>query len=189
MDENDLNYLIVGPWHHGGWSFDRLGDRLGAVDFGSNTSEMFRNEVQGPWFAYWLKDKGEIDFPEARVFRTGANVWEDYDAWPPVENIERRNLYLQSDGQLTFEPPVDSAEEGRDDYISDPDNPVPYRPRPITYNGWAEWQLYDQRFADGPPGCAELCVRTFERRPDFQRRPVAHLFAATTGEDADWIVN
>ncbi|MCG8368894.1 MAG: CocE/NonD family hydrolase, partial [Proteobacteria bacterium] len=38
-DKNDLNYLVLGPWHHGGWTFDKTGRGLGAIDFGSNTAE------------------------------------------------------------------------------------------------------------------------------------------------------
>jgi putative CocE/NonD family hydrolase len=80
------------------------------------------------------------------------------------------------------------ADDGYDDYLSDPDNPVPYRPRPITYDGWAEWQMYDQRLADGRPD-----VLSYESEPltedlTFSGDPIAHLFAATTGEDTDWVV-
>jgi len=81
------------------------GRRLGAVDFDSNTSETFHAEIQAPWFAYWLKDKGELDLPEAKVFRIGENIWEAFDEWPPQERIERQNLYLHANGRLTFEAP------------------------------------------------------------------------------------
>ena len=33
-DTKHLNYLVVGPWNHGGWS-GRSGEKLGAIDFGS----------------------------------------------------------------------------------------------------------------------------------------------------------
>ena len=39
------------------------GDSLGAIPFGSNTAEYFREKVQAPFFAYFLKDKGTRDFP------------------------------------------------------------------------------------------------------------------------------
>ncbi len=199
-DQGNLNYLVIGPWHHGGWSFDRLGDRLGAIDFGSNTSEWFRDHIQGPWFAYWLKDKGAIDFPEVRVFRTGANVWEEYQSWPPVDRIVQRNLYFQAGGRLSFEPPptaldagLDAAndpklEPGYDNYISDPANPVPYRVRPITYDGWAEWQLEDQRLADGRPDVLSYVSDPLQEDVTFTGEPVAMLYAATSGSDSDWIV-
>jgi len=65
---------------------------------------------------------------------------------------------------------------------------VPYLPRPITADYWAEWQLADQRFVDGRPD-----VLTYESEPltedlTVSGDPVAHLYAATTGSDADWVV-
>ena len=56
-DTLGINYLVVGPWRHGGWS-GGTGESLGAIPFGSKTSEYFREQVQAPFFAYFLKDKG-----------------------------------------------------------------------------------------------------------------------------------
>ena len=62
-DAKHNNYVAVGPWNHGGWARDP-GDKLGNIDFGGNTAEYFRAKIQAPWFAHWLKDKGEL--PAAR---------------------------------------------------------------------------------------------------------------------------
>jgi hypothetical protein len=35
------------------------GDKLGKIDFGSDTGKHFRAKVQAPFFARYLKDKGE----------------------------------------------------------------------------------------------------------------------------------
>ncbi|MGH8251187.1 MAG: CocE/NonD family hydrolase [Steroidobacteraceae bacterium] len=187
LDGKGLNYLVIGPWYHGGWTFSPDGRVLGTVDFGSNTSEWFRDKVQARWFAYWLKDQGSLDFPEVMAFRTGENRWERYDSWPARSTTERR-LYLRAKGTLSFERPVENGTGARDDYISDPDKPVPHYPRPITYLGWPEWQLADQRFVDGRPD-----VLTYESEPltedlAITGDAVAHLFAATSGSDSDWIV-
>ena len=40
-DTKHLNYLVIGPWNHGGWS-GASGQKLGDVDFGSATSLEFR---------------------------------------------------------------------------------------------------------------------------------------------------
>ena len=37
-DTKHLNYLVVGPWNHGGWR-GRTGDKLGPIEFGSNTAQ------------------------------------------------------------------------------------------------------------------------------------------------------
>ena len=68
------NTLVMGPWFHGGWSRSD-GDRLGNVRFGSKTAEFYRNEIEFPFFNYWLKGKGDPKLPEAFVFETGTNQW------------------------------------------------------------------------------------------------------------------
>jgi putative CocE/NonD family hydrolase len=186
-DAKDKNFLVVGPWNHGGWGGGR-GSQLGRVSFGSDTAAYFRQNVQAPFFAHYLKDKGEAP-PEARVFQTGANRWETYDAWPPKVSV-MRDLYLRPNGKLAFDPPA--GEDKADEYVSDPANPVPYRPRPVrpTYPGpeWPVWMLQDQRFTNGRPD-----VLTYETEPLAEDLVVAgsmkvRVFAATDGTDCDWVV-
>src|SRR5438067_5972509 len=50
------NVLVVGPWHHGGWS-STPGEKLGPISFGSKTAEFYRGEVEFPFFERFLKDK------------------------------------------------------------------------------------------------------------------------------------
>ena len=73
-DKKNQNFLVVGPWNHGGWAAGP-GDKLGKITFDSDTGKYFREKVQAPWFAYWLKDKGPLDQPEALTFQTGTNKW------------------------------------------------------------------------------------------------------------------
>ena len=185
-DAHNINNLVVGPWYHGGWTYSR-GRTLGAIDFGSDTAKWYRENIEAPWFAHWLKDKPQADLPEVLSFRTGANRWERYDSWPPKNRTKEMPLYLRAGGALSFDPPTDAA-AAPDQYVSDPNKPVPYVPRPITDNGWPEWQMSDQRFVDGRPD-----VLTYETSPLKQDitvtgEPIVHLFAATTGSDADWVV-
>ncbi len=188
-DANHMNYVIAGPWNHGGWSRGD-GNKLGDIDFESNTAEYFRAKVQAPWFAYWLKDKGPLHQPEALTFQTGSNRWESYDEWPPRARTTDRPLYFQQAGGASFDKPVGDADF--DTYVSDPASPVPYRHRPIspTYpgGGWPTWLVEDQRFVHLRPD-----VLTWETEPLTEDVAVvgdivAHLFASTTGTDSDWIV-
>jgi len=102
LDSGHRNYLVVGPWNHGGWSRSD-GRSLGKIDFGSDTGVYFRARVQAAWFAYWLKDRGKLDLPEALTFQTGSNEWQRYDEWPPRKGIERRKIYFQASGALSFD--------------------------------------------------------------------------------------
>lgn len=81
LDRNNRNYLVMGPWYHGSWSRGD-GQKVGDIDFGSATGKYFREQVQAPWFAYWLKGKGTLSLSEATLFESGSNVWRHFDKWP-----------------------------------------------------------------------------------------------------------
>ena len=191
-DVKRLNHLVVGPWNHGGWS-GGTGDRLGPFTFGSETATYFREQVQAPWFAYFLKDKGRLDLPEALTFEAGSNRWQRWDAWPPKQQTEERRLYFGPDGTISFDKPT-AAGTAYDSYLSDPSHPVPYRHRPIppTYfpggSGWTTWLVEDQRFVAGRPDVLTWETAPLEANLTIAGDIAAHLYAATTGSDADWIV-
>lgn len=191
-DSARLNFLVVGPWNHGGWA-GGPGRQLGNIDFASNTGEYFRDSVQAPFFAYYLKDKGPLNLPEALTFESGANTWVRNDAWPARAKVTQRKLYFRENRGLSFEAPTTGA-PAFDSYISDPANPVPYRSRPIqpTYyakgSGWYTWLLQDQRFVDHRPDVLSWETAPLENDVVIRGAIAAHLFASTTGSDADWIV-
>jgi hypothetical protein len=189
-DAKHNNYLVVGPWNHGGWGRSP-GRKLGNVDFGSNTGDYFRANLQAPWFAYWLKDKGSLPAHVAETFETGTNTWKSWDAWPPAGTAPRK-LYFHVDGKLSFDAPAD-ASPAFDSYVSDPANPVPYRTRPIeeTYSEgsrWYTWLVEDQRFVQQRPDTASWETEPLQEDVAVAGDIVAHLFASTTGTDSDWVV-
>jgi putative CocE/NonD family hydrolase len=187
-DSANKNFLVVGPWNHGGWS-NGEGRKLGRIDFGSATSQHYRQNILARFFAHHLKGKPDPELPEASTFRTGANEWVQHDAWPPKQNVIGRQLYFRDKGRLSFEQPAANGQPAFDSYVSDPDKPVPYRPRPIRLRvGWGTWLVEDQRFVDHRPD-----VLTWETEPlaedvTVSGKIIANLFASTTGTDSDWIV-
>jgi uncharacterized protein len=192
QDAKRLNYLVVGPWNHGGWN-RATGDQLGKIKFGSATSKYFREKIQAPFFAYHLNGKGKSEHPEAITFQTGTNDWQSYDSWPPRQ-AQKRNLYFQDDGRLSFDAPTQDNARAFDAYVSDPAKPVPYRPRPIepTYfpagSGWYTWLLEDQRFAHNRPDVLSWESETLTADLTVTGNIIAHLFASTSGSDSDWVV-
>jgi putative CocE/NonD family hydrolase len=192
-DPNHLNYLVAGPWNHGGWARSS-GSSLGAIPFGSDTSLYFRQKIEAPWFAYWLKDQGSLPLKEALLFQTGSNQWTPFDAWPPKEALQRE-LYFHENGKLSFDPPQSGSAESFDSYVSDPAHPVPYRHRPIdmTYptdhpGGWYTWLVEDQRFVDNRPDVLTWQTDTLTEDLTLAGKVTAKLFASTTGSDSDWVV-
>ncbi|NDD63659.1 MAG: CocE/NonD family hydrolase [Acidobacteria bacterium] len=194
-DRPGHNFFVAGPWNHGGWARGD-GASLGRIRFDSNTARHYREKIEAPWFAYYLKDRGETGIREAITFQTGGNEWKSYDQWPPVNRTTERRLYLHANGRLSFDAPT-TAGPAFDEYISDPAKPVPYRPRPIepTYNppdlggsGWGAWLVEDQRFVDGRPDVLSWSTEPLTDDVVLTGSVIANLFAATSGTDSDWVV-
>ncbi|HKX32889.1 MAG TPA: CocE/NonD family hydrolase [Blastocatellia bacterium] len=191
-DRQKLNYLVVGPWNHGGWRGDA--DKLGNLEFKEKTGRHFLEKIQAPWFAYHLKGRGTLDFPEAQIFQTGSNQWKSYDQWPPLNVTTDRALYLHPGGKLSFDPPAKDGDKEFDSYISDPAHPVPYRRRPIepTYyskgSGWYTWLTEDQRFVHNRQDVLSWETEPLTEEVTISGEITAQLFASTSGTDSDWIV-
>ncbi|HWC78086.1 MAG TPA: CocE/NonD family hydrolase [Blastocatellia bacterium] len=187
-DSGNKNFLVVGPWNHGGWSRGD-GQKLGRIEFGSATAAHYRREVLAKFLAFHLKGKDGLDLPEALTFRTGVNQWVRHDAWPPKRNVVARQLYFQPNRKLSFDPPPKITEAAFDTYVSDPANPVPYRPRPIDVrSGWNTWLVEDQRFVDHRPDVLSWSSEPLKEDVVVSGKIIANLFASTTGTDSDWIV-
>ncbi len=191
MEKKDTfsrNFLVLGPWNHGQWGGSK-GDSLGKISFEVNTGDDFRT-LQKKWFDYWLKGIGDGKFDEATCFQTGSNMWKTYKKWPPTDATIKK-LYAGMDNTASFTKPVSQNEYVS--YISDPAKPVPYRTLPIeaTYgrgSRWRPWQVEDQRFVYTRPDVISFVMDSLKEDMTVTGKIVAHLFASTSGTDADWIV-
>jgi putative CocE/NonD family hydrolase len=192
---NDMNFLVIGPWRHGGGNAD--GSSLGPIKFEGDTGRWFRRNVLLPFLDAHLKDGGaKAEIAPVTAYETGANQWRRYDRWPqscaagcPYPS---RKLYLAPGSKLSFDAPSAGAVEF-DEYVSDPQKPVTYRPRPIrpTYaedSTWRRWLVDDQRFAGDRSDVLVYTGDVLTAPVRIAGQPTAHVFAATTGTDADWVV-
>lgn len=190
FDKTNHNFIVLGPWNHGGWGGP--GRSLGQINFGNPTGDYFRAHAEAPFFAHYLKDKGRLDEPEALTFQSGTNQWTRSDHWPPKE-AANRELYLRNGRTLSFEKPNGANEQESESYVSDPANPVPYRKRPIqpTYgrgSSWYTWLVQDQRFLQDRKDVLSWQTAPLEQDLTIDGYVIAHLFASTTGTDSDWVV-
>lgn len=178
------NTLVMGPWCHGCWSRGD-GDKLGNLNFGVKTSAVFREQIQFPFFMRYLKDK-PFDIPEAWMFVTGLNEWRRLDQWPP-KNLQPLTFYLRADGRLNNQSPSEDGQNAFDEYVSDPNKPVPYLG--YTVMGMTrDYMTEDQRFA-----ASRTDVLTYETEPLESDLTIAgtikvKLHVSTTGTDSDFIV-
>jgi uncharacterized protein len=192
-DSQNQSRLVVGPWNHGGWR-GGPGDKLGPIAFDSATGKYYRDEVEAKFFAHYLKDEGTLSLPEALTFEAGSNQWRRWDSWPPVTRTEERQACFGPDRSLALGTLPTGGDAAFDAYLSDPAHPVPYRRHPIqaTYfpggSQWRTWLVEDQRFVDHRPDVLTYETPPLEKDLTIAGEVVAHLFAATTGSDADWIV-
>ncbi len=188
------NKLVMGPWFHGAWGGRSTGYNLGKVKFGSKTSEWYQQNIEMPFFQYYLKGKGNTDsITEANVFFTGENSWHHFAQWPP-KNISYQNLYLLPAHSLSFEHPRSlkpkekpSAETAWSQYTSDPANPVPHESDTIK-NRTREYMTADQRYAQKRADVLYFQTDTLQQDIVLGGPLTADLNVSITGTDADFVI-
>jgi len=178
------NTLVEGPWVHGGWARSD-GSSLGDVSFGSETSKFYREQIEAPFFAHYLKDAAWTPLPKAYAFETGSNVWKKYDSWPPQGTVTK-TIYFQPHGGLGWAAPKEKHSE--DEYVSDPAHPVPFTPYVTGPDVPQRYMDDDQRFAT-----TRGDVLVYESEPLKEDVTVVgpvkpKLKIASTGTDADFVV-
>jgi len=183
---NTTNVLVIGPWVHGGWAGDD-GEVLGPVRFNSKTSLFYREKIEFPFFEFHLKGEGKQVHPEAWVFETGTNVWQQYDAWPP-KTASKRSYYLHPGGRLLPEAPTETdVRTGYDEYVSDPAKPVPFQEK--TAVGMStDYMTADQRHAGRRPDVLVYQTEILEQDLSVAGPIEVELYVSTSGTDSDWVV-
>jgi uncharacterized protein len=175
------NTLVMGPWSHGGWQQGN-GKKLGDISFGAPTAAFLRS-LELSFFRHYLKGASEPALPKAIAFETGANVWKKLNQWPPPATPQR--LYFHGHGKLASASPTD--ENAFDEYLSDPNNPVPAFAAP-TLTMKKSYMVADQRFVEKRKDV--LRYQTGPLRQDLTvAGPVSpDLRVSTTGTDSDFDV-
>ncbi len=168
--DNDV-YLAFGPWYHGGWNkldFASIGDAY----FGADISRYYLENIEYPFFAYYLEGVGEkpaykvMVLPSAETTKgvmEGKDVslsWQSMQCWPP-ENVQHCKFYLSAGEKLLAEDDSEVCSANLYDhaacssdtlaakgftYVSDPKHPVPF----MENTAWGfgrEYMTADQRFA------------------------------------------
>ncbi len=179
------NKLVMGPWSHGQWG-GRDGSSLGNIKFGSNTSIWYQNNIEIPFFNYYLKGKGDDPkIAEATIFISGANEWRKFDQWPAANAT--REIYLAPDGALSWNLPTYVKPGSYSEYISDPAHPVPYT-EDVHFRRTREYMTDDQRFASRRPDVLTFETYPLEEDLTLAGPVIANLKVSITGTDADFVV-
>ncbi|MDQ6612636.1 MAG: CocE/NonD family hydrolase [Gemmatimonadota bacterium] len=200
-------YLLVGPWKHGGNNLPYAGD----VAFGDSAAiQDFLTDFHVRWFDHQLKDRANGVEKDAavRVFVMGTGdghkdangrlfhggYWRNSDTWP-LAGTRFVPYYLHADGSLTTRKAVEIRSQTT--YTFDPAHPVP------TIGGGSSARLKDGAFnqredARFPPSQAPwLPLRSRADVVVFQTEPLTEdvtvagpikvvLYASATTVDADF---
>jgi len=178
-------YLVEGPWFHGAWSRS-MNAFWKDIYFGEEaTADYYLENIEYPFFAYYLEGKGEKPATGARVYDAGSRSWTYYDeGWPYIGRSETVPFYLHADGTVSTSAPTT---DGVVSYISDPAKPVPYYGE-IGESISKDYMIADQRFAAQRPDvlCFETPVLTEPLK--LAGEVEVSLQVDITGTDADFIV-
>ncbi|HZX41154.1 MAG TPA: CocE/NonD family hydrolase [Myxococcaceae bacterium] len=189
---NDRVFLVIGPWYHGQQIRD--GSALGPIRFEADTARQFRQEILRPFLDRYLKEgTTEASVAPVTAFETGTNVWRRLSAWPGgCERgckVEPTPLYLSAGHRVSFTAPR-SSDAAFDEWVSDPEKPVPYRARPVRSDEahWRPWLVIDQREASGRTDVVTFVSEPLREPLKLSGFPVVNLVASTSGTDSDWVV-
>ncbi|MEI8074984.1 MAG: CocE/NonD family hydrolase [Bacteroidota bacterium] len=180
------NQLVIGPWYHGQWG-TKDGTHLGNVEFGSNTSDWYQQNIELPFFNYYLKGKGSIDkISEATIFFSGENQWRQFEQWP-AKNVVNRDLFLTANGGLSYVTNKMAPLSSNTEYTSDPAKPVPYT-EDVHMGRTREYMTDDQRFAARRPDVLVYQTPILTEDLTVAGTASADLLVSMTGTDADFVV-
>jgi putative CocE/NonD family hydrolase len=183
---NEYNVLVMGPWSHGQWASGDSLQMVSHIDFGIGVSDYYRREVEAPFFKYFLHGQGTPPDFEAHVFDTGRKEWLKYPEWPPA-NASIHRYYLRDNETLTTSAP-DAGEAPFTEYVSDPNEPVPYTGEIRFVFTPRAYMADDQRFAERRPDVIEFQTEVLTEDVTLAGDILAHLQVSTTGTAADWVV-
>jgi putative CocE/NonD family hydrolase len=191
-DRKHQNFLVLGPWRHGYWSFPLR--HLGNLDYTEPIGNEYRARIEAKFFAHYLKDasganSSGFNLEDTASFQTGSNTWKYYSHFPPKES-RPTSLHLEGAGLLSWS---GSTAQANTNYLSDPANPVPYRHRPIqeTYSEgsqWRNWLMEDQRFVTDRKDVVAWKLPVLKKDLVMTGEVVADIYASTTGTDNDLVV-
>jgi len=178
------HHLVMGPWTHGSWARGD-GRVVGNLDFGAEVSAWYREHVEFPFFMQHLKDKTLEPVAVATMFETGTNRWRTFQAWPPAGTTQ--TIYLQASGGLSATAPAQAEADAFDQYLSDPNKPVPYVGH-VQMGMQRDYMTEDQRFAATRPDV--LVYQTSVLDDDLTvLGPIGvDLHVSTSGTDSDFVV-
>lgn len=182
------NTIVMGPFSHGGWSWETGKHYHNDIYFGDSIATFYQKNIESKFFKHYLKGDSlqTLKLPEAYMFDTGKKVWKEFSQWPPAQK-SKIQFYLDSNNKLiSKKPPYPNHTE----YYSDPNNPVPSSVNFSDFNGFTprNYMSEDQRFAISRPDVVTFTTDYLKEDITFAGEIMAFIKMASTTTDADIVV-
>jgi putative CocE/NonD family hydrolase len=181
QNQNNQNFLVMAPWTHGAWEARRW-EHFAGYNFGQDLNIRFQ-QLEFDFFNHYLKGKEDFKEGEATIFITGSNKWESFNTWPP-KDLTNATWWLSSNHQLLLQK---GTVKGKDEYLSDPANPVPYINK-RSDDRLNEYMAADQSFAAKRNDVAYYESDGLEKDMTILGPITANLYVSLSGTDADFVV-
>jgi hypothetical protein len=182
------NTIVMGPFSHGGWSYEAGKHYHNDIYFGDSVATFYQKNIETKFFHHYLKEntKEAAKLPEAYMFDTGKKEWQEFDSWP-AKKAEKMSLYLNTQKKLSFNKETFS---GYSEYYSDPNNPVASSENLSELNGFTprNYMSEDQRFATSRPDVLVFSTDYLTDAVTIGGEIMAKLKIATDAGDADFVV-
>ncbi len=179
-----FNKLVMGPWYHGQWS-DKNATHVGHVYFNSNSAAWYQENIELPFFNYFLQGKGDLSrIAEATVFITGENQWKGFDHWPAT-GVDQKELFFEPGEKLAWTKP--ESVNGYTEYRSDPNRPVPYTGG-VHYVRTRDYMTDDQRFASRRNDVVLFETEPLQNDLTVTGTVIANLKTSISTTDADFVL-
>ncbi|ASK61897.1 hypothetical protein CFK37_06850 [Virgibacillus phasianinus] len=186
--------FIIGPWAHGDF-----GSVIGDRKFGSHASEDWIDHKEDlttlhiRWFDYWLKGKNPQILEEApvKIFVMGVNQWRNEKEWPlartsyvPYYLHSRGNANTRAgDGEISTKKP---GTEPEDNFVYNPENPVPSNGGGTLYDGINTTGPHDQRELEDREDVLVYSTGQLQEQVEVTGPIKVKLWASTNAKDTDF---
>ena len=118
------------------------------------------------------------------MFLTGVNEFRRLDAWPP-KGLQPETLYFDGSGTLSRTRP--EGDHQFDEYVSDPNRPVPYVGY-VAPGMTGDYMTEDQRFASRRTDVLVYQTAPLDKDLIIAGPVQVSLHVSTTGTDSDFVV-
>ena len=180
----DEQWLIMGPWVHGGHGASQVGS--------GQQGELFFPEAAGfsetaalQFFDYYLLDADNnwFDTPYVQYFQMGDNEWLSAQEWPPAGATQATTYYLTGTGMLR--PNVSQPVNSYTSFAYDPRDPSPTIGGPTLRNDLLQGPYDQASLVEGRNDIAIFTSASLTNPVVVKGRPTIKLFVSTDCFDTD----